>query len=509
MLGRWPRLSRALGGPPRSGPERLKIFFERCGGAFIKLGQLLALQPDILPLRYCNALYDLMDHVAPSAYEDIEAVFVAELGRTPDQVFERFDHAPLSTASIGQVHVGYRNGRKFAVKVRRKGADEEFARDIRLLEGLVRVLELVRAERLYWVRQPVREFIDWTSEELDYRQEARYQEEIGRNHRGDDGCRVPAVDWELTTRRTLVVEFLEGTTVLDLLRSLDAGDERVTQRLRAQGCAPAVVARTMIDVFLRDAFVHGVFHADLHPANLLILPGSVVGYVDFGITGSLSGTAKRHLANLTIAWTRGDVEEMCETFFLLAQPPSEARKEAYRRGLAEMAATWYRPVDGQLRLAKSFSVVNLEMLALSHRTGIMPHRSVARYLRSATAADGLIKRFSPGLDVAAELEAGCRRYLTQLSLDRLLSFQNVAAWSTLMESVVQATTVASPPPRSAPAPARKVRALPLAVVAFAFALLGATAPGRLLAGPVAAAAALVVSTVAALLLLDVLVRHKN
>ncbi len=518
LLGRRsPGLARALAGPPLTGPQRLRTFFERSGGAFIKLGQLLALQPDILPLRYCNELYDLLDRVDPCPYEDIESVFREELGRTPDQAFDSFDHEPLSTASIGQVHVATRAGRKYAVKVRRRGADAEFASDIRLMDGLLRLVESLRAERFYWIRSPITEFIDWTSEELDYRQEARYMEEIRRNSERDQRSIVPAVDWPLTTRRTLVVEFLEGTTVLDLLRSFDAGDERLLRELKAQGFDPPAAARSIIDIFLRDAFMHGIFHADLHPANLLILPGNVIGYVDFGITGSLSGTTRRRLATLTIAWSVGDLGQIAETFFLLAKAASEAQKEAYREGLATLAADWYQPVDGQERLTKSFTLVMLEMLALSHRTGIMPDRAVTRYLRSAMATDGLVKRFAPGLDVAAELELGCRRYLTRLLPSDFFSFENVASWSALMEALVRQTLPgrhesALPLARKArprgDGSRRAARALRLAVVGFAFAAIGALTKGELGPAPGLLAASLGVSLAASLLLLASLVRQR-
>ncbi len=489
LLHRWPRVAAWIAGPEQSGPQRLKAFFERAGGAFIKLGQLLALQPDVLPLRYCNELYDLLDRVEPSPFEDIEAVFVAELGRTPAQVFDRFDREPLSTASIGQVHVGYLAGRKYAVKVRRRGADEEFAEDIRLMDGLLRLLEFLRAESFYWLRSPITEFIDWTSEELDYRQEARYMEEIRRNSEGDPRSVVPQISWPLTTRRTLVVEFCEGTTVLDLLRSFDAGNVQVLRRLKEQGFDPKKAARTIIDIFLRDAFMYGIFHADLHPANLLIMPGNVIGYVDFGITGTLSVTTRRRLAGLTIAWSLGDLDQICETFFQLSTAPSESQKQAYRQGLSEMAAGWYQIVEGQRRLTRSFTLVMLEMLALSHRTGIMPDRSVSRYLRSAMATDGLVKRFAPGLDVAVELEAGCRRYLTSMLLKDFFSFETLASWSSLMEAFLDQSTPASAPALSADSnrptpkasgarPGNLPRTSRLAAVAFAFAALGALTPGE-------------------------------
>jgi len=520
LLGRWPRLAAAIAGPPLSGPQRLRTFFERSGGAMIKMGQLLALQPDILPLRYCNELYDLLDRVEPCPFSDIAAVFVEELGLTPDQAFERFERKPLSTASIGQVHVAWKDGRKYAVKVRRKGADAEFAEDIRLMDGVLRLLEFLHAESFYWLRSPITEFIDWTSEELDYRQEARYMEEVRRNSESDPRSRVPAVDWSLTTRRTLVVEYCEGTTVLDLLRSFDAGDEQVLRDLKAQGFDPPRAARNIIDIFLRDAFMFGIFHADLHPANLLILPDNVIGYVDFGITGALSGTTRRRLASITIAWSLGDLDQICETFFLLSTSATEAQKQRYREGLAELAADWYQTIDGQKRLTKSFTIVNFEMLALSHRTGIMPDRAVTRYLRSAMATDGLVKRFSPGLDVAGELEAGCRRYLTRLLVNDFFSFETVASWSTVVEGLVKQ---AQPASRAAATPGdgkrtrpavrsrgdARSRTLRLATVGCVFAALGAITPGELGSGVSLVAAELVVSLVATALLVVSLVRVRE
>lgn len=519
LLSRWPWVAERVFGPRLTGPRRLRTFFERAGGAFIKLGQLLALQPDVLPLRYCNELYDLLDRVDPCPYQDIEAVFKEELGMTPDEAFDRFEHEPLSTASIGQVHVAFRGGRKYAVKVRRAGADAEFSNDIRLMHGVLRLLAFLRARRFYWLRSPITEFIDWTSEELDYRQEARYMEEIRRNSRRDPRSRIPAVDWRLTTRRTLVVEYCEGTTVLDLLRSLDAGDEGLLRRLERRGFDPPTAARNIIDIFLRDAFMYGIFHADLHPANLLILPDNVIGYVDFGITGSLSGTTRRRLAALTIAWSQGDLGEIAEIFFLLAKAASEEQKQAYREGLAELAADWYQEVDGRERLTKSFTLVMLEMLALSHRTGIMPDRAVTRYLRSAMATDGLVKRFAPGLDVAGELEAGCRRYLTRLLVNELFDFDNLASWYASLENLIVKALPGGRPasPKAARRDSRRSksahrslasRALRLGVVSILFAALGAVTPGELGHASGLLVAELGVSALASALLVASLVRMR-
>ncbi|HYR42150.1 MAG TPA: AarF/UbiB family protein, partial [Terriglobia bacterium] len=269
-------------------PERLRIFLEDLGGAFIKFGQMLALQPDVVPLEYCNALFNLMDRISAFDYSLVERTFLEEFGRKPSEIFTYFDKHPLATASIGQVHVAYLNGDKLAVKVQRPEVQKEFAGDIHLMKMAIRLITFLHLQKLYWMIEPMSEFIRWTQEELDYRREARYMDRLHKNARDNANERVPVVVWEYTTSRTLVAEFFEGTTVLNYLRAIDAGDRAVIQPLKERGFSADAVARRIIDNFLTDAFRHGMFHADLHPANLMILPGNVVGYVDFGITGVLS-----------------------------------------------------------------------------------------------------------------------------------------------------------------------------------------------------------------------------
>src|SRR5215471_10417380 len=118
---------------PVPGPERLRRIFEDLGGTFIKFGQMLALQPDILSLEYCNALFNLLDRVAPFSFEEVERIFIEESGASPLQIFDQFEKHPIATASIGQVHIAYLDGRKLAVKVQRPTVEEDFAGDIRLM----------------------------------------------------------------------------------------------------------------------------------------------------------------------------------------------------------------------------------------------------------------------------------------------------------------------------------------------------------------------------------------
>src|ERR1700732_463583 len=115
------------------GPQRLRWLFEDLGGTYVKFGQMLALQPDILAPEYCNALFDLLDRVEPFSYAEVRRVVAEELGRPPEEIFDAFDAVPLATASVGQVHVAFLHGRKVAVKVQRPRVEVEFSSDLRLM----------------------------------------------------------------------------------------------------------------------------------------------------------------------------------------------------------------------------------------------------------------------------------------------------------------------------------------------------------------------------------------
>jgi ubiquinone biosynthesis protein len=434
-LVRWPSLARRLPPGDLPGPERLRQAIEDVGGTFIKFGQMLALQPDILPFEYCAALSDLLDRMAPFDMRGVDAAFAAELGRRPAEIFTSFDPVPIATASIGQVHVAWLDGRKLAVKVQRPSVEIDFAGDIRLMSSAVRLIRVLRVKPLYWLIEPLSEFVGWTAEELDFRTEARYMDRLRQNAVDNPAERVPEVLWAYTSRRTLVMEFFEGATLLGYLRSRERGDAMALRRVELAGFEPRQFARNVIDNFLGDAFRHGLFHADLHPANLMILPGNVVGYVDFGITGILSHYSRRHLIRMTLAYTQADLDGMCEAFFKVSVMDASSDPEGFRDRLKRMADSWYDLQGRDRQLRKNFTLVMLDMLRLSRATGIWPERDVIKYIRSAIAIDGLITRFAPGFDVGLYLATVCDRHLRQEAWALLLSHERMVEWSSAAGSL--------------------------------------------------------------------------
>ncbi|MEM7352197.1 MAG: AarF/ABC1/UbiB kinase family protein [Acidobacteriota bacterium] len=394
-------------------PLRLRGLFEELGGSFLKLGQMLALQPDVLPAEYCDALYDLLDRVPPISFADVEQVFEQELGARPLQVFDHFDSKPIASASVGQVHVAWLHGRKLAVKVQRPTADQQFGGDSRILEWFANLTRFRCLQRFRFLAEPIREVVEWTRDELNYRREAEFLRAMSHSAEGRPHQTVPRVETGLTTRRILTMEFLEGISLLDYLRAMDAGDQITLHRLTEMGFDPEIFAARIIDNFLEQTFVDGVFHADLHPANLMILPGNTVGYLDLGITGTLGVYSRRQLATMTLAYTRGDIDAMWRAFTGISDA-DEPALERYRQGLVRLADDWYDRSPQGRRLRKSVSMVMLDMLRLSAETEVWAQRDVIKYIRSSVATDGLITRCAPRVDVSQHLGHACRRHMAHL-----------------------------------------------------------------------------------------------
>ena len=401
--------------------RRFRALLEELGGTFVKFGQVLSLQPDLVPSSYCDELFDLLDRMPSFDYSEVERTFREDLGRGPSGVFDDFERAPFASASIGQVHRATLAGRPLAVKVRRPDALRDFGGDISLMRAATWLIRRLRLKSLESFRLALDEFVAWTADELDYRREARYMERVRINSAARPRARVPAVIREVSTERILAVEYLEGVTLLEYLRSLERGDPAVAFRLREIGFEPSEFAEHILANFLGDVFRNGIFHADLHPANLLILPDNVVGYVDFGITGMISRYGSRHVLAMILALTRRDADELFEGILAISEVTDQSDVEGFRRELRARADVWFAQDRGGDELATSYTVIMLDLIRLSRRFALLPHEEAMRYMRSVVTADGLIARFAPEFDVDRALERLSREQLEARSLESAFS----------------------------------------------------------------------------------------
>ena len=417
-------LNRVLRRQGPDGPTRMRLALEEMSGSFIKFGQILALQIDLIPPAYCDTLLDLLDRVPPFSADQVRKTFSEEFGRPPEELYRTFDYQPFASASIGQVHRAVsKKGKVVAVKVQRPNVREIFRRDAILLRVFVKLVFFLRLRSLYFLRDPVREFNDWIHDELDYRREAGHADFLGRNARETPSEKIPRIDWSRTTSRILTMDFLQGFSVSEYLGMRSEGNSEGLEKLRSIGFKPARFVTTVITNFVSDALRFGVFHADLHPANLLILKDNTVGYVDFGIVGSLTPEARRKVIQLTLAYVGGKIEDIYFSFLDICDLSESADLAAFRSDLEEKCQTWYRkpPIGGTVHLSTSLNLAMIDLLDLCRTHGLLPNKELIRYIRSVVLADGLVSRLAPGLDYGNQLRELCEDYFARQIRNKIFS----------------------------------------------------------------------------------------
>jgi ubiquinone biosynthesis protein len=415
---------RVIRGKPRRGPEAVRETFEQVGGCFVKFGQILALQIDFLPREYCDALLSLLDRVPVVERELVDGVFEAAFGLLPAALYRTFNYTPIASASIGQVHRAVlHDGVNVAVKVQRPNSEPQFRRDLSLLADMTRVIVFLGLRRLYFIRDIVRELHTWTRDELDYLREAAHATLLAKNAENSLTERIPRVYWDRTASHVLTIEFLEGPSVSSYFRMLASGQHEEIVKLKAQGFDVQVFSQNIISNFLSDAFRHGAFHADLHPANLLILPNNVVGYVDFGIVAKLTREARRKQIELTIAYSGGNPDAIYREFLNICEIGPNTNTEGMRLRFAELAPTWYEEpsVNGEVRFRVSITVAMMDMLNIAREFDALVDREMIKYVRSTILVDGLLARMAPNFDIARSLREVVGDYVLEQSRQRIFS----------------------------------------------------------------------------------------
>jgi predicted unusual protein kinase regulating ubiquinone biosynthesis (AarF/ABC1/UbiB family) len=303
------------------------------GGLMIKVGQFLSSRLDVLPPVITNELAGLQDEVPPAAIGPIRLLAEAELGVPLERAYAWFDEIPLAAASLGQVHrarLNPANARDagFAdvvVKVQRPGIERVVEVDLAALRRIAGWLSRVRVIRDHVdLPELVKEFAAASRHEIDYVHEATNAERFAANAADEAGVNVPEVAWERTTRRVLTLRDVGAIKISDL----DA--------LRAAGIDPAAVAAAFAETMFDQLFVHGFFHADPHPGNVFVTPGTAppwtITFVDFGMMGEVSDTLRGGLRKLIIAVAardgKGLVDGIREVGVLLPSADSAALERA-------------------------------------------------------------------------------------------------------------------------------------------------------------------------------------
>jgi ubiquinone biosynthesis protein len=394
-LGRKEDVEAAGARPP---VRRLRLALEECGGMFVKLGQVLSTRTDLISPQAAAELGLLQDHVRPAPRDAIAEVLEEELDTPVPDVFPGFDWHPLAAASIGQVYrAQLPDGSSVVVKVQRPGIDESVRVDLSVLEELGHVVESRTTwGREYGVDELVDEFSARLREELDYRIEARNAHSVASTMPADARIRVPYVYEELSTSRVLVMEWLDGTSV----REVDWGAARIADRVK--------LADSLLQAFLEQMLQEGVFHADPHPGNVMLLADGRLALIDFGAVGRLDPVQQAALRDLMAGVSRRDADAVVQAVLQVASLRRGVDVNDFERALARFMAQHLAP--GTQPDAAMFNA----MLRLMFDYGITMPAEWSTFFRALIVLEGTLTTIAPGYSVIDAAESIAAKWVRSL-----------------------------------------------------------------------------------------------
>ena len=362
---------------------------EAMGPTFVKLGQLLSTRADLLPTVYLDALSRLQDDVAPFGFSEVEALVEAEVGARLSNAFTSFDHEPMASASLGQVHRAVlRDGRPVAVKVQRPGIREQVADDMEVIAELAAFVDdhTEVGDRLGFTGM-VEEFRRAITAELDYRQEAQNLRTLAGILSDHERIVVPLPIDDYTTSRVLTMDLIDGDNVASL---------GPLAQMELDGRA---LAEALFSAYLDQILVHGFVHADPHPGNVLVTTDGDLALIDLGMVVQVAPGLQDDLLRLLAAVSEGRGEEACEVLTRMGQPGPTFDADGYRQEIVRLVGDHRAATVGQIRAGAV--VGDLARAAATH--GLRPPVEMTMIGKALLNLDQVARTLDPDFDPNAAI----------------------------------------------------------------------------------------------------------
>lgn len=384
-------------------PERLRIAFEHLGPTFIKFGQILATRHDLLPAAFIQSFEKLQDQANIVGFTEIQNILAEELGPDYSARFTHIEAAPLGSASIAQVHrAQLLTGEKIVLKVQKPRSVIMIKEDLRILM-LLSQLAHDSIPELQSFRLPdlVAEFAEALSRETEFLLEANNIRKFSDNFKESTYLKVPKVYWEFTSDRVLALEELEGKPLSQ------------SAALKMPGLDLDTCGKHLLTNYLEQVFIHGYFHGDLHPGNVLILKDSQFGLIDFGMMGRLSHKTKLAVIKMLQSLAQEDYESLATEYIHLSPFDERVLPERFAQGLQHLISPYF---------GLNLKNVNVGELLLSTaqmaaKEGLRIPRELLVFFKSLVGIESVIRKLNPEFDfLKSSLEFASSHQTQELSL---------------------------------------------------------------------------------------------
>jgi len=405
-----------------SGPVRVRKILEELGPTYIKLGQLLSMRHDLVPLEYATEFAKLQDDAPSFEFEEVELIIREELGHSIEELFEFFEKKPLACASIGQVHrAKIKNGDEVVVKVQRPSIKEVIESDLNIMYSIARLVEEHMPEaRLYRPIEIVDELSRSILAEIDYTQEGWNTDRFADNFRDNTQVCIPRVYWDYTNTRVLTLEYIKGIK----------GSRK--DLLEKQGFDRSNIALVVGRAFMQQVFEDGFFHADLHAGNILIMENGTLAFLDFGMTGYLSSEVSDIFLDGMVALVKGDSSSFIELFRDMGCIDSHVDTRSLKVDIEAFRSKYYGKA---LKNLDASAVIEDLIGVLREHQVTIPH-NIALLVRGIVAVEGFGLIIDPDFNFTQLLEPYAKKEMKERFYPQNLArrtYSSISSWSRLFQ----------------------------------------------------------------------------
>jgi ubiquinone biosynthesis protein len=372
-------------------PVRFRMLCEKLGPTFIKLGQILAGRPDLIPDALVEELKKLQDEVTPVSILDIKPLVEISLDRKLEECFSSFDTEPMATASIAQVHAARTlDGDDVVVKVRKPGVAKQLKQDLEILELIARLLHTYVPEiRSFRPIDIIDEFKRSLLQETDFVREVNNIKRYRENFANSAFIVIPKPYVDLSSADVITMERIRGVKLAD------------EAAVRSLGVDPREIIRKGTEAFFQSVMVDGLFHGDPHGGNLIVLPDGRLGVIDLGSVGILSQKSRKAIVSMFLALLTQDYYWLVVEYVNLSPAEKGSRTSKTVERLEREIYNLFAPYHGlPLRQIPSGKLL-MDATGVALRNNVVLPRDLILVFKSIMTLEGMARALDPDFDLVA------------------------------------------------------------------------------------------------------------
>ncbi|PID76420.1 MAG: protein kinase [Deltaproteobacteria bacterium] len=375
-------------------PVRVRMVLEELGPTFIKLGQVLATRPDLIPPEWADEFKTLQGNCSQVGFAEIHEILQGEFPGRLDLLFDSIEPSALAAASIAQVHrARLTSGEEVVIKVLRPGIRQRIEEDMALMETLALFAEQYFSDMGYSPTAVAKEFSREILKEVNLVYEGQATDKLRKYFADDPNIFFPEVFWQATTRNVLTLGEIKGRVLSDISPAELTSAEKRT-----------IVSRS-IDAVFKQCLNLGFFHADPHPGNIVIQPDNNICFIDCGMTGQLDKQTAEHLVTLVAGIIKGDIDKICRVIIqLTTADPATVESRDFKTDLLHLISKFRGIELGQIDITALLS----EFFGMLQNYRIQCPSDLMLLTKALTVIEGVAEEFAPDFDVFTHVEPAIR-----------------------------------------------------------------------------------------------------